>query len=202
MWSLTALQAQRGIIPRCAFATTLLRLLVREVRAPQPTVSIRVVVDDLSLQRFGDHNLVAREIELAITCMTAKLLQAGCEIATKKSKVLSNSVCGQSCRCGWLTRAGNAGGAKSRHRLCARETSVQRGAASAAGEVQRACEADQENSLQVVGAVQIAYTSVSKATITALRSLGSMRRSCSSHGRRWRRAWRSGCMARVPQKCG
>ena len=49
------LRAQRGIIPGCAFAITLLQLLVgplRGVRAAHPTVSIRVVVDDLSLQRF------------------------------------------------------------------------------------------------------------------------------------------------------
>ena len=50
------LRAQRGIIPGCAFATTFLQLLLvgplREVRAAHPTVSIRVVVDDLSLQRL------------------------------------------------------------------------------------------------------------------------------------------------------
>ena len=79
-----ALQAQRGIIPGCAFATTLLLLVgpLREVRAAHPTVSVRV--DDLSLQRFADH--------LASTCMAAKLMQAGCEIATKKSNILSNSM--------------------------------------------------------------------------------------------------------------
>ena len=53
-------KAQRGIIPGCAFATTLLLLLLvgplREVRSAHPTVSTRVVVDDLLLQRFGDHN--------------------------------------------------------------------------------------------------------------------------------------------------
>ena len=82
---------QRGII---AFATTLLQLLLvgphREVRAAHPTVSIFFVVDDLSLQRFGDHRRVGRELELASTCMAATLMHAGCEIATKKSKVLSN----------------------------------------------------------------------------------------------------------------
>ena len=60
-----ALQAQRGIIPRCAFASTLLQLLlvgpIREVRAAHPTVPIRVVVDDLSLQRLGYHNRVTQE---------------------------------------------------------------------------------------------------------------------------------------------
>ena len=56
-------------------------------------MSIRVVVDDRSLQRFGDHDRVARELELASTCMAAKLMQAGCEMATKKSsKVLSKSI--------------------------------------------------------------------------------------------------------------
>ena len=68
------------------FATTLLRLLLvgplREVRAAHPTVSIRVVVDDLSLQRFGGHNVVAQELERVSTCMSGKLMQAGCEIVT------------------------------------------------------------------------------------------------------------------------
>ena len=127
-----ALQAQRGVVPGCAFAT-------------HPTVSIRVVVDDLSLQRLGDHNLVARELELGLagTCMAAKLKHAGCEIATKKSKVPNNPVSA------WakLRRAGNWGRAKSR------EASIHSGAVSAAGEVQRACGADQENLRQVVGAV-------------------------------------------------
>ena len=90
------LRAQRGIIPGCAFETTLLQLLLvgplRDVRAAHPTVSIRVVVDDLSLQRFGDQQRVAHELELASRCMAGKLRQAGCEVATKKSKVLSNSV--------------------------------------------------------------------------------------------------------------
>ena len=56
-------RARRGIILGCAFATALIELLpvgpLREVRATHPTVSIRVVVDDLSLQRFGDPNRVA-----------------------------------------------------------------------------------------------------------------------------------------------
>ena len=55
------------------------------------TVSIRVVVSAPSLQRFDDHNRIAHELELASTCMATKLTQAGCEMATKKSKVLSNS---------------------------------------------------------------------------------------------------------------
>ena len=89
-----ALQAQRGIIPVCAFATTLLQLLLvgplREVRAAHPTVSVHVVVDDLLLQRFGDRDSVAQELERASMCMADKLMQAGCERATKTSKVLSN----------------------------------------------------------------------------------------------------------------
>ena len=51
----------------------------------------RVVVDDLSLQRFGNHNRVAHELELPSASVASKLTQAGCEIATKKSKVLGNS---------------------------------------------------------------------------------------------------------------
>ena len=89
--------AQRGIIPGCSFAATVLQLLLlgalREVRAAHPTVSIRVVVDDLSLQRFGDLNRAAQELEQA-------LAQAGCEVAMKKSRVLrTRSPCGRSCSC-------------------------------------------------------------------------------------------------------
>ena len=80
-----ALKAHRGI-------QLLLVGPLREVSQAHPIVSIRVVVDDLSLQRFGDHNRVAHELELPSTCMASKLAQAGCEVATKKSKVLSNSV--------------------------------------------------------------------------------------------------------------
>ena len=90
------LRVQRGIIPGCAFATTLLQLLLvgplREVRAAHPTVSIRVVVDDLSLQRFGDQHRVVQELEGASSCLARVLKLAGCEIATKKSKVLSNTL--------------------------------------------------------------------------------------------------------------
>ena len=85
-----ALKALRGIIPGCDFATTLLQLLVvgplREVLQAHPTVSFRVFVDDLSLQRFGSHDRVAHELELVSTCLASKLAQAGCEIATKQSK--------------------------------------------------------------------------------------------------------------------
>ena len=78
VWAGDALKAQRGILQL---------LLVGPLR------EVRVVVDDLSLQRFGDYNRVAHhELELASTCMTIKLTQAGCEITTKKSMVLSNSV--------------------------------------------------------------------------------------------------------------
>ena len=76
-----ALEAQRGIIPGCAVATALLQLLLvgplREVRSAHPTVSIRVVVDDLSLQRCGDHNRVAHELGLASTRTASELTQAG-----------------------------------------------------------------------------------------------------------------------------
>ena len=83
------LQAQRDIIPGCALGRRSSSCCLREVRTAHPTVSIRVVVDDVSsLQLFGDHNRVTQELERGSTCMAAKLMQAGCEIATK---VLSNS---------------------------------------------------------------------------------------------------------------
>ena len=63
---------------------------LREVRSAHPTVSIRVVVDDLALRHCGEHNRVAQELELASNCMAAKLTQAGCEVATQ-------SPCGQMC---------------------------------------------------------------------------------------------------------
>ena len=154
------LRAQRGIIPGRAFATTLLQLLLvgplREVRAAHPTVSSRVVVDDLSLQRFGGHNVVAQELERASTCMASKLTQAGCEIATKKSKVLSNSVFVRpklQARLQASWRAGHEDTTKPRDRFRLREASCHIGATGAAGEVQRACQAHQENPWQIVGAM-------------------------------------------------
>ena len=41
---------------------------------------------------IGVNRLCPFELELASTCMASKLTQAGCEMATWKSKVLSNSV--------------------------------------------------------------------------------------------------------------
>ena len=90
------LEAQRGIIPGFVFATTLLQLLLvgplRELRTAHPPVSIRVVVDDLSLRRFGDHNRGAQELGLPSHCLAIRLTQAGCELATKKSEILGNPV--------------------------------------------------------------------------------------------------------------
>ena len=107
----------------------------REVRAAHPTVSIRVVVGDLSLHRFGGHNVVAQELEGASTCMASKLMQAGCEIATKKSKVLSNSVF---VRTKLQARVQPLGvqATRTERNLC-----------------HRACHAQQENPWQIVGAM-------------------------------------------------
>ena len=114
-------QARRGIVPGCALATALFQLLLlgplRE-RAACPTVSICVVVDDLSLQRFGDHYRVAPELELASTCLGQHVTQVG--RASEQSPIREThagwvrgahahvqgpeqlSLCGgQSCRCGW-----------------------------------------------------------------------------------------------------
>ena len=75
---------------------------LREVRASHPTAQIRVVVDDHSLWRFGDHVRVAQEPEPAIKWLAAKLTTAECEVAVTKSKVLSNSTlrATKGCRCG------------------------------------------------------------------------------------------------------
>ena len=167
-----ALQAPRGIIPGCA-------LLVGPLR-----VSARVVVDDLSLQRFDDHNRVAHELERASTCMAANFMQAGCEIATKKSKVLSNSISvAGTAAAAW--RAGDA------------DRTDGRGWRSPK---------DQESPRQILGAMAATAGAdcacmhqCQKQTITVWRSLGSMERSCSSPRRRWRLAWRRGCMARAQQ---
>ena len=120
-------------------------------------MSIRVVVDDRSLQRFGDHDRVARELELASTCMAAKLMQAGCEMATKKSsKVLSKSI---SVRAKLQMRLVPLGVKATRadrnlgidfasgKRV---STAVRRARLEKS---ESACEADQENPRQVVGAV-------------------------------------------------
>ena len=124
-----ALQAQRSIIAGCAFATTLLQLLlVGPLR--------EVVVGDLSLQRFGDHNQAAHKHELASTCMVSKLTPAGREIATKKSK-------GLGFRWGWRCSARRQSGTL--------ESFLRQESEYAVGEIQRACETDQENPLQIVG---------------------------------------------------
>ena len=81
------LRAQPSIRPGCACATTLLHLLkvgpLREVRTSLPTVQVRVVVDILSLHRFGDHDRVAHEPEQTSKCPAAKLSLAACEVAQK-----------------------------------------------------------------------------------------------------------------------
>ena len=129
-----------------------------------PTVSIRVVVDDLSLQCFGDHNRVSRELELASTCMATKL-----EIATKKSKVLSNSI---STRAKLQTRLQPHGVQATRRErnLGIDFTSGKRVATAvrrARLEKSKGRQANQENSRQVVPwrrrLAQIAHASLSKA---------------------------------------
>ena len=91
-------------------------------------MSVRVVVDDLWLQRFGGHNIDVQELERASTCMADKLMQAGCEIATKL-RVLSN--CGATVAAAW--RAGDADRTKPRNRFRVREASVHSGAAGGSG---------------------------------------------------------------------
>ena len=89
---------------------------------------------------------VTQELEGASTCMAAKLMQAVCDIATKKSQVLSNSnLCaGQAASTGAAAwRAGDADRTEPRNRLRVREASDHSGATGAAGEVQRTCQADQ-----------------------------------------------------------
>ena len=205
-----ALQAPRSIIPGCAFATTLLQLLLvgplQEVRAGHPTVSIRVVVDHLSLQRFGDHNRVTQELERASTCTAAKLMQAGCEIATMMSKVLSNSICVAAGTAAAAWRAGVADRTKPRNRFRVRETSNHSGATggwrspkdvsggSRKSTANRRCHGGD-------GWRKLRMLQCQQQTITGWRSLGSMKRSCSSPGRRWRLAWQSGCMGRAQQWC-
>ena len=56
-----------------------------------PVFKNQVVVDDFSLQRLGHHDRVARDQEAARQRFASKLTEAGSEITTKKSKVLSNS---------------------------------------------------------------------------------------------------------------
>ena len=106
------------------------------------------MVDVFSLQRFGDHNRVAQELERASTCMAAKLMQAGCEIATKEPKVPSNSIFVRAKLQARLQRERKLG-----IDFASVKASDHSGAASAAGEVQRTCQADQENPLQIVGAM-------------------------------------------------
>ena len=145
-------------------------------------MSIRVVVDDLSLQRFGGHNTVAQKLERASTCMAEK-----CEIATKKSTILF-------VRTKLLARLQPLGVTTAvRHRARLENSR---------GHVRRIRKIHGKSSVpRRRRLARIAHASVPKATTTGWRSLGSMRRSCSSPSRRWRRAWRNGFLARTQLWC-
>ena len=136
----------------------------------------------VSLQRFDDHNRVTQELERARTCMAAKLMQAACEIATQKSKVLSNSVSVRA----RLRSLGIDFASGKRVTPAVRRARLEKS--------KGACKADQENPRQIVGAV----AATAGADCACL--LDSMKR-CSSPGRRWRLAWRSGSMAGAQQWC-
>ena len=88
--------------------------------------------------------------------MADKLMQAGCEIATKKVQgpqqlgLRADKAAGEAAA---PRRAGDEDRTKPRNRFRIREASGYSGATGAAGEVQRACQADQENPRQIVGAM-------------------------------------------------
>ena len=165
----------------------------------------RVVVDDLSLQPFGEPIQVAHELELASTCMASKLTQAGCEIATKKSKVLSNSVSVRAnlqlrlaslgVQATWADRNLGIGFTSGKRE----STAVRRARLEKS---KGACEADQENPWKIVGSAgrrvrRMRTRLCQRQTTMALQSLVSMRRSCDSHGPRRHLALRSGDMEEV-----
>ena len=151
------LRVHAGTTPGCAFATTQLQLLLveplRQVRASHPTVQILVVVGDLSLQRCGHHERVAQELDRASKCLATKLIQAQCDVAINKSKVLSNS---RSVRARWQARltplggAGFQGEAEPWHRFHSRTAGLHGCAAGAVGNIQRVCQANQEDPLEIV----------------------------------------------------
>ena len=103
---------------------------------------------------FDYHNWVAHELELPSTYVASKLTQAGCEIATKKSKVLSSSVSvGAKLQ---MRFAGNAGRTEPRNRLYVKKASVHSGAAGALEKSKG--RVDQENPWQVVGSAAATAT--------------------------------------------
>ena len=155
------LQAQRGITPGCAFATTLLQL---------PAAAGGTALGGTSGASDCDHKRVAQELELASTCMAAKLTQAGCEIATMKSKVLSNSISVRAKLQARLQPHGDADKTKPRNRPRVREASDHAGATGAAGEVQRTCQADQENPRQIVGTVAATVAGLNETQLQQSRS--------------------------------
>ena len=118
-------QAQRGIIPGCVFATTLLQVLVvgRCGRCGGRTqiVSIRVVVGDLSLQRFGDHNrfreqLHGSQAHAGRVRSSHDAFQSLQQISLRAGKAAVAA--------GAPRRAGNKGRSEPRNRLCVRKASV------------------------------------------------------------------------------
>ena len=186
----------------------LLQLLLveplREVRSTHPTVSIRV--DDLSLQRFGDHNRVALELERASNCMAAKRRQARCEVATKMSKVLGNSVSLRAKLQLRLAPLGVKGRAGLWNRFCVKKASGLDGAASAAGKskgrVQWIRKIHGRSSISLRQRLaQVARASVSKANHSGVVVTGLNETQLQQPSVRWRRACRSGCMERLSRWC-
>ena len=165
-------------------------------------MSVRVVVDDLSLQRFGDHNRVTQELERASTCMAAKLMQAGCEIATKKSRVLSNTI---TVRARLQARLQPRGVQATRtERNLGIDFAL--GASDHSGATARGWRSPKDvsggsgkstaNRHGGDGWRRLRMPQRQQQTVAGWRSLGSIKRSCSSPGRRWRLVWRSVCMAK------
>ena len=143
--------------------------------------------------------------------MAAKLMQAGCEIAIKKSKVLSNSISVRAKLQARLQPAWRAGNADRERTSESTSTSGKRVSTAvrrvrlekSKGRAKRIRKIHGKSSVPWRRRLaQIAHASVSKGKpLTVWRSLGSMGRSCSSPCHRLCRAWRSGCMARARQWC-
>ena len=114
-----ALQAQRGIIPESA-------------------VSIRVVVDDLSVQHFGGHNVVAQELERASTCMAdnahaSRVRESNKEVQGPRQLGLRADKAAGAAAAPWC--ASDEDRTKPRNRFRIREASGQSGATGTAGEL-------------------------------------------------------------------
>ena len=169
-----------------------------KVRTSHPTVQIRVVVDDLSLQHLSHHKCVAQERECASKCLATKLTQAD-EAATVLSRSMSvrarlqvrltphgvqvSSVEGK-------LEVDFTSGKRASTTVCRARLETSKGC------VKRIRKIHGRSSVPTEAPAGDDYASSGGTRLGAAESLsrGSMKHRRSSPGHRWRRAWQSVCI--------